>query len=332
MTQARFKIVFNGELMPEVALETAKDNLARLFKSDRTRINSLFSGSTFALKRDLGESEADQYLAALQRAGANARKEPDLAASLTLVETKEHNPSTHSSASEPSTDSEMTCPKCGKQQARTTECSACGIIIEKFLARQAMLAKSEPTAAANSTSPHTPYAPPQAAVGEAVAEVGELKVFSTDGRIGRLRYLAWSLVLMFVTTGVMAVVAIAAGISEVLGGLLGIAVVIGMLVVSVQIGAQRLHDIGWSGWLLLLNIVPIINSVFWLLMLVIPGTLGANRFGPPQPANSTAVKVLAGLFLALLLGGVLSLFLGGFAMLGLALSGLDLGALGTPSN
>jgi hypothetical protein len=30
MTQARFKIVFNGELMPEVALETAQDNLARL--------------------------------------------------------------------------------------------------------------------------------------------------------------------------------------------------------------------------------------------------------------------------------------------------------------
>ena len=318
--------------MPEVAIETAKDNLARLFKSDRARINSLFSGSTFAIKRDLGESEADQYLAALQRAGANARKEPDLAASLTLVETEEHNPSTRSSASNTSTDSEMTCPKCGKQQAKTAECSACGIIIEKFLARQALLAESVPTAASNSPSPHTPYAPPQAAVGEAMAEVGELKVFATDGRIGRLRYLAWSLVLMFAATGVMGVVAIAASISDVLGGLLGIAVVIGMLVVSVQIGAQRLHDIGWSGWLLLLNIVPIINSVFWLLMLVIPGTLGANRFGPPQPANSTAVKVLAGLFLALLLGGVLSLFLGGFAMLGLALSGLDLSALGTPSN
>jgi uncharacterized membrane protein YhaH (DUF805 family) len=332
MTQARFKIVFNGELMPEVALDTAKDNLARLFKSDRTRINSLFSGNTFALKRDLGESEADQYLAALQRAGANARKEPDLAASLTLVETEEHNPSTRSSASQPSTDSQMTCPKCGKQQAKTAECSACGIIIEKYLARQALLAQSTPTVASNNVSSNTPYAPPQAAVGEAVAEVGDLKVFSTDGRIGRLRYLAWSLVLMFAASGVMAVVAIAASISEVLGGLLGIAVVIGMLVVSVQIGAQRLHDIGWSGWLLLLNIVPIINSVFWLLMLVIPGTLGANRFGPPQPANSTAVKVLAGLFLALLLAGVLALFLGGFAMLGLALSGLDLGALGTPSN
>jgi uncharacterized membrane protein YhaH (DUF805 family) len=331
MTHARFKIVFNGELMPEVALETAKDNLARLFKSDRTRINSLFSGSTFALKRDLGESEADQYLAALQRAGANARKEPDLAASLTLVETEEHNPAV---ATDTVSGIEMTCPKCGKQQAKTAECTACGVIIDKFLARQALLAESASTATSNSDSSpsNTPYAPPQADVGGALAEVGELNVFSTDGRIGRLRYLAWSLVLMFVTSGVMGVVAIAASISEVLGGLLGIAAMIGMLVVSVQIGTQRLHDIGWSGWLLLLNIVPLINSVFWLLMLVIPGTLGANRFGPPQPANSTAVKVLAGLFLALLLGGVLSLFLGGFAMLGLALSGLDLGAPGTPSN
>ena len=285
MTHARFKIVFNGELMPEVALETAKDNLARLFKSDRTRINSLFSGSTFALKRDLGESEADQYLAALQRAGANARKEPDLAASLTLVETEEHNPAV---ATDTVSGIEMTCPKCGKQQAKTAECTACGVIIDKFLARQALLAESASTATSNSDSSpsNTPYAPPQADVGGALAEVGELNVFSTDGRIGRLRYLAWSLVLMFVTSGVMGVVAIAASISEVLGGLLGIAAMIGMLVVSVQIGTQRLHDIGWSGWLLLLNIVPLINSVFWAAVtnLLAQATLG-SRCGRSRPVT-----------------------------------------------
>jgi len=69
MTEARYKIVFDGQLMPEMALETVKNNLARLFKSDQSKIDALFSGSPVALKRDLAEAEADKYLAALQQAG-----------------------------------------------------------------------------------------------------------------------------------------------------------------------------------------------------------------------------------------------------------------------
>ena len=36
MTEARYKIVFDGQLMPEMALDTVKNNLARLFKSDQS--------------------------------------------------------------------------------------------------------------------------------------------------------------------------------------------------------------------------------------------------------------------------------------------------------
>ena len=114
MTQARFKIVFNGELMPDISLETAKENLARLFKSDHTRINSLFNGATVDIKRDLSENEADQYLKALQGAGAKVRKEPDLAASLSLVETDDH----REEGSEPAGNAQMTCPKCAHPQAK----------------------------------------------------------------------------------------------------------------------------------------------------------------------------------------------------------------------
>ncbi|MBS7664189.1 DUF805 domain-containing protein [Pseudomonas lalucatii] len=325
MSQARFKIVFDGELMPEVTLETAKDNLARLFKSDRTRINSLFSGSPLAIKRNLQESEADQYLAALHRAGARARKEPDPGASLSLEE----------SATDATEEAGMTCPKCARQQPKAAECMACGIVIAKYLARQTQFAEHQagapkPPVQLVEAAANSPYATPRATVAEALPPVGELNVFSLDGRIGRLRYLAWSLMLTLAFAGVMAVVAIAATVSDLLGGLLTLGVVLGMLVVSVQIGAQRLHDIGWSAWLLLLNLVPVVNSIFWLLMLVVPGSTGANRYGPPPPANGLAVKLLAGLFLALLLGGLLTLFLGGFAMLGMALSGLDLGVLDAP--
>lgn len=299
MTQARFKIVFNGELMPDVSLETAKENLARLFKSDQTRINSLFSGGNVDIKRDLSENEADQYLKALQSAGAKVRKEQDLAASLSLVETDDH----RTESSEAESNVPMTCPKCGHQQSKAIECSACGIVIEKFIARQAMLAENPPEVVSAAA---TPYATPKAAVAETLPEFGELKAFTTDGRIGRLRYLAWSMVLMLACLPLFGIAGGFFAASEILGGLLMVVVGIGVAVVGIMFGVQRLHDIGWSGWLLLVTLVPIVGGVFSLLMFIIPGSTAANRFGPPPPPNSRAVKILALLWVAIIVLGIVA--------------------------
>lgn len=290
MTEARYKIVFTGELMPDAAAETVKDNLARLFKSDRSKIEALFSGAAVALKRDLTEADADKYLTALQQAGARVHKEKDLTASLSLVETDDHRPADQVTES----DARMNCPKCGHEQAKAIECQACGIVIEKYLARQAQLAENPPAApaaiAATSTaSEASPYATPKAQVAEPLPEFGELKVFSVNGRIGRVRYLAWSAVIFFAALGLYLLSAIAMAVSPIMGGILMAAVVIAILVVSVQIGVQRLHDIGWSGWLFILNIIP----PFSLIMMIVPGTPDANRYGPPPPPNNTAVKILA---------------------------------------
>lgn len=303
MSQARFKIVFSGELMPAAQLDEVKANLARLFKSDSTKIESLFSGNPVALKRDLAEDEAEKYLAALQRAGAKVYKEADLAASLSLVETEDHNSPAAANEVTASTDSNrMNCPKCGHEQDKAAECSACGIIIDKYLARQAELAASAPAITITSTisndpAPASPYAPPTANVAEELPEYAELRPFGVEGRIGRLRYLAWSLSLMGAAMAVFGVVAIGFQLSQVLGAILGVVTLVAMAVVSVQIGVQRLHDIGWSGWLLLVNLVPVVGSVFSIIMLVVPGSAAANRFGPPPPPNSTAVKVLSALWL-----------------------------------
>lgn len=299
MTQTRFKIVFNGELMPDMSLETAKENLARLFKSDHTRINSLFSGRAIDIKRDLSADEADQYLKALQNAGAKVRKEQDLAASLSLVETDDH----RATGSEPVSNAQMTCPKCGHSQAKAIECTACGIVIEKFIARQAMLAENPPEVLSATA---TPYATPKAAVAENLPEFGELKAFTTDGRIGRLRYLAWSMVLMLACLPLFGIAAGFFAVSEILGGLLIAVVGIAVAVVGIMFGVQRLHDIGWSGWLLLVTLVPVVGGVFSLLMFIIPGSTAANRFGPPPPPNSTAVKVLAALWLAAIVLGIVA--------------------------
>lgn len=330
MSDARYKIVFEGELMPGAALDSVKENLARLFKSDADKIDALFNGRPVALKRDLEDGEADKYLAALQRAGANVRKELDIAAGLSLVESEDHQlqPSANMApAPAPimtvDEQSNMTCPKCGHAQPKAIECQACGIVIEKFLARQAQLAESTPAVIAPATVAASPYATPQAQVGEALPEFGELRPFGVTGRIGRMRYLAWSMVLILAALPVVGFTALLMSQFPVIGGILFTLEIIALVMVNVQFGVQRLHDIGWSGWLYLLNFVPFIGSVFPLLMMVIPGTQGPNRYGQIQPPNSTSVLVMAwisigsGILAVLAIIGVLM-----FAGVG-ALSALD---------
>jgi uncharacterized membrane protein YhaH (DUF805 family) len=271
MSDNRFKIVFDGALLPGVESTTAKLNLAELFKSDVEAIEKLFTGRPVALKRDLSRSDAETYLTALKNAGVDARIESEQPVAFSLAEAHE----TDSGASD----------------------------------------FSRPAA--------SPYAPPRAAVGDDLPEFATLNAFTIHGRIGRLRYLAWTLVLtvaLLVASGIIATASFAVATASptagvILGSLLGFALFVALVWVSVQIGVQRLHDLGWSGWLYLLNLVPFVNSIFPLLLLVLPGNTGANQYGAPPPRNSTAVKVLASLWLAfipLMLIIVLALGMNGY--------------------
>lgn len=50
---------------------------------------------------------------------------------------------------------------------------------------------------------------------------------------------------------------------------------------AVAAGARRLHDIGRSGWWLLVGLVPLIGGLFLLYWTVLPSQPGANAFGEP---------------------------------------------------
>lgn len=169
--------------------------------------------------------------------------------------------------------------------------------------------------------PDSPYAPPRASVGENLPAFATLKPFSVEGRIGRLRFLAWTMVLSLVTLPIVGVFAlIALGLVSgdsttglIIGGIFACFLFIGFFIASILFSVQRLHDIGWSGWLWLLNLVPFVGGFFPLVIMVVPGNTGANRYGPPPPPNSTAVKVLCSLwivFFALMFAGGI---LGGFS-------------------
>ena len=63
-------------------------------------------------------------------------------------------------------------------------------------------------------------------------------------------------------------------ILSIVGGLLGLALILPALAVT----ARRLHDTDRSGWWILIGIVPF-GGLILLIMCVLPGTAGPNRYG-----------------------------------------------------
>lgn len=63
------------------------------------------------------------------------------------------------------------------------------------------------------------------------------------------------------------------------GGIVTAIVVLVHLLPSFAVTVRRLHDTNRSGWLFLLNLVPLLNLILLVLM-CLRGTPGPNRFGP----------------------------------------------------
>jgi len=136
-----------------------------------------------------------------------------------------------------------------------------------------------------------PYATPTANVTDPAEEYGEIKVFSASGRLGRVRYIGYSV-------GLTILISIIAGfLTAALGAFAGkgvaasimIACYVAIFAISIMLTIQRAHDFNGSGWFALLVLIPLVNLIFWF----IPGTDGENRFGRKTPPNGMGVILLA---------------------------------------
>ncbi len=55
--------------------------------------------------------------------------------------------------------------------------------------------------------------------------------------------------------------------------------VLAIIIPGLAIEVRRLHDIDKSGWWWLIAFVPFIGSIWLIVLFVLPGTPGPNRFG-----------------------------------------------------
>ncbi len=68
----------------------------------------------------------------------------------------------------------------------------------------------------------------------------------------------------------------------------GLAIIIPSLAVTIR----RLHDVGKSGWWLLINLVPITGNIFYLINMCTVGESKDNQYGPDPKKEKIAKKSL----------------------------------------
>lgn len=104
-------------------------------------------------------------------------------------------------------------------------------------------------------------------------------LFSMRGRRNRLSYFLYSLL------NLISIALLVLALSESISSGYDVGVVIaGVAVIPIvfsswMVGAQRCRDFGWTGWAVLLMLIPYLGFLFMLALLFIPGTRGDNRFG-----------------------------------------------------
>lgn len=165
----------------------------------------------------------------------------------------------------------------------------------------------ESTEASEVPGAANPYRTPQASVADPQPAHAPARVLDPRGRLGRLRYLVYSFGFSLLFHGLLAAGAGAGALAgpplgPALGGGLALAAAIGSLVTTILLAIQRLHDFNASAWWVILLLVPGVNLVLVLVLWVMPGTRGPNRFAAPTPPNTPGIVVLALLLPALLLG------------------------------
>jgi uncharacterized membrane protein YhaH (DUF805 family) len=118
-------------------------------------------------------------------------------------------------------------------------------------------------------------------------------LLSVDGRLGRVRYLAYSTALALAFAVVVGL--IASILFKINPDYVGLAMVLYLpaMFAAFVIAKRRLNDLDVSGWVSLLMLVPLVNLGLSLWMMFARGSAGANNFGPPPAPNSTRVVVLA---------------------------------------
>ncbi|GAA5784126.1 DUF805 domain-containing protein [Chitiniphilus shinanonensis] len=341
------RLLLTGAILPGHTRESLLHQLGGLLKLERERVAELIDNAPTIIKQQLPVEHLDAYLPLLARTGAVVRVEhldgrpyqprrvaaPDAFPTLLLddapapapapVAPPEHVDVAPAVAMVPvpeapteppaqAVEDTMNCPGCGHAQGKRTLCVACGIDMPRFAAAQAQAKRDaqQDTEAARSERVRPVHA---REVEHDCYETPALFGLSPAGRLGRMRYLAYSLVLMVALVPAILVLSLA------LLFLKGFWVVFGLAWtwMYLHLTVLRLHDLNLSGWWIaagmvvpaLVSLIEVrfgalafaMVSVASLGLAFIGGSDGENRYGAPAEPPTLLINIVAAISLALTL-------------------------------
>ena len=104
-----------------------------------------------------------------------------------------------------------------------------------------------------------------------------------SGRSRRKEYWMFTLINMIISLAIYAVSFATLSHSTMTSGILVVVFFIYSLLVLVPglaVAVRRLHDIGKSGWMLLIGLIPIVGGIILLVWAVSDSQPGDNLYGP----------------------------------------------------
>ena len=143
------------------------------------------------------------------------------------------------------------------------------------------------------------YNAPEAHLTESTPEV-KSGLLSMNGRLGVLKYMAHSTLLMIAMMALFTIVALASGVS--MSGeaapQLSPLIILGFGVctlpaawVGFTMFAKRLHDLNLNAWYMLLVFIPILGGLFSIFAICAPGMKEGNQFGALNPTANWEVAL-----------------------------------------
>ena len=67
---------------------------------------------------------------------------------------------------------------------------------------------------------------------------------------------------------------------------------VAILIPSLAVAVRRLHDVGKSGWYVLINLIPIAGPIWFLVLMCTDSQPGENKYGPnPKGQNGSGNSI-----------------------------------------
>ena len=109
------------------------------------------------------------------------------------------------------------------------------------------------------------------------------------GRARRKEYWMYTLfqIIFFIVAAILDNI-IGTAIDGVGYGLFYFVYALATLIPSLAVGVRRLHDTGRSGWMLLIALIPIVGSIWLLVLMVLEGNPGENEYGADPKGQASA--------------------------------------------